>query len=320
MSLTAGAIAAIIAASAATAGAGASYGINKANSGKYGGISKQDLLKMLQDRGVDPSVLEEATGSEYEALLNDYYEVDNDISNLWGLWGGDREVLDTERLLEDLTKISKNTPEYPEAPKMDDFINEEALQASMGGRLTELQQLGADRKARFDQEMSDINDDYAGMRRSLLSTQARQDAQLMDTMRSEMSRSRKNALEAGASAGIRLADNINIMLSNQNKQAQTSLETSNQLAQMAINQRAAKSNAQNSYDSYMNQNYQQRENLRQTAYNEASTRYNAAQQDYLTKMDEYNNANASNLSASNMWRELNKRKNVAGNSGMYNNN
>lgn len=320
MSLTAGAIAALIAAGVGAAGAGTTFGLNQAGSGNFGMLSRSELKRKLEERGIDSSWLDYRTDSEIQALQNDYLEEDNNWSNAWGLWGGDRNVLDTERLLGDLEFISQNAPEMPTAPALGDYISEDALNASMAPRLAELESMRADRQARYEQDMRDIDDDYAGMRRSLLSTQSQQNAQLMDTMRSEMSRSRRNALEAGASAGIRLADNINIMLSNQNKQAQTALETSNQLAQMAINQRAAKSNAQNSYDAYMNQNFQDRNALRTQAYNEASTRYNAARQDYDTRMAEYNDQNASNLSAANMYNQAQRRRNAAGNSGMYKSN
>ena len=294
-------------------------GVNAWGSGKHGELTPEQLYALMRERGIDPSTVD-WSASDVKALQSDYFEEDNDLSNLGGLFGQTRYVLDTERLLDDLEYLSTHETQLPEAPLMEDFISEEALNNIMGSRLDELNSMRADRQARYDQELADIDSDYAGLRNNLISTQARQDAQLMDTMRSEMSRARRNALEAGASAGIRLADNINIMLSNQNKQAQTSLETSNQLAQMAINQRAAKRNAQDSYDAYMNQNYRDRTDLRNQAYSEANTRYNAAMQSYDTKLAQYNDENASNLGAAAMYNKGRKRANSAGNSGMYNSN
>jgi hypothetical protein len=320
MSLSLAAILTIAGAAAATGLTGAHYGANRAKAGT-GHYTKQQLLDFLQNSGADSKTIEAVSNlsdSEARALQNDYLVEDRSFKNLWGL--GDIQNLDTERLLGDLSFLTENEPQRPEAPLMEDFISEDALNNIMGSRLGELNSMRADRQARYDQELADIDSEYAGLRNNLISTQARQDAQLMDTMRSEMSRSRRNALEAGASAGIRLADNINIMLSNQNKQAQTSLETSNQLAQMAINQRAAKRNAQDSYDAYMNQNYRDRTDLRNQAYSEANTRYNAAMQSYDTKLAQYNDENASNLGAAAMYNKGRKRANSAGNSGMYNSN
>jgi hypothetical protein len=294
-------------------------GLNTWNSGKYGELTPEQLYALMRERGIDPSTVD-WSASDVKALQNDYFEEANNLSNLGGLFGNTRYELDVERLLDDLEYLSTHESQRPEAPLMEDFISEDALNNIMGSRMDELNSMRADRQARYDQELADIDSDYAGLRNNLISTQARQDAQLMDTMRSEMSRARRNALEAGASAGIRLADNINIMLSNQNKQAQTSLETSNQLAQMAINQRAAKRNAQDSYDAYMNQNYRDRTDLRNQAYSEANTRYNAAMQSYDTKLAQYNDENASNLGAAAMYNKGRKRANSAGNSGMYNSN
>lgn len=294
-------------------------GLNTWNSGKYGELTPEQLYALMRERGIDPSTVD-WSASDVKALQNDYFEEANNLSNLGGLFGNTRYELDVERLLDDLEYLSTHESQRPEAPLMEDFISEDALNNIMGSRMDELNSMRADRQARYDQELADIDSDYAGLRNNLISTQARQDAQLMDTMRSEMSRARRNALEAGASAGIRLADNINIMLSNQNKQAQTSLETSNQLAQMAINQRAAKRSAQDSYDAYMNQNYRDRTDLRNQAYSEANTRYNAAMQSYDTKLAQYNDENASHLGAAAMYNKGRKRANSAGNSGMYNSN
>lgn len=82
---------------------------------------------------------------------------------------------------------------------------------------------------------------YNDAAEQILSSDYQRNASLMGTYQSEMRRSQRNALEAGASAGARLANNINVTLSTQNQQAQQSLETSNNLAQMLLNQRQAAS-------------------------------------------------------------------------------
>lgn len=117
--------------------------------------------------------------------------------------------------------------------------------------IAELQALADAREADYRDAVQNIRAETREARRALLSSQHQQNAQLMDTLSSGMERSRRNALEAGASAGIRLADNINTLLSVQNKQSQTSLETSNQLAQMLMQQRASERSERNSYNDYM---------------------------------------------------------------------
>lgn len=82
---------------------------------------------------------------------------------------------------------------------------------------------------------------YNDAAEQMLSSDYQRNASLMGTYQSEMRRAQRNALEAGASAGARLANNINVTLSTQNQQAQQSLETSNNLAQMLLNQRQAAS-------------------------------------------------------------------------------
>lgn len=119
---------------------------------------------------------------------------------------------------------------------------------------TRLQELLDEATANYTTDLQDVRNTYGNMRSDILSRQSQQNSQLMDTLQSQMSKQQRNALEAGASAGLRIAGNINTLLSVQNKQSQQSLETSNQLAQMLLNQRAAERGIRNDYNSYMRQN------------------------------------------------------------------
>lgn len=96
-----------------------------------------------------------------------------------------------------------------------------------------------------EQALADLlnqqRESYNTAAEQILSSDYQKNASLMGTYQSEMRRAQRNALEAGASAGARLANNINVTLSTQNRQAQQSLETSNNLAQMLLNQRQAAS-------------------------------------------------------------------------------
>ena len=80
-------------------------------------------------------------------------------------------------------------------------------------------------------------------------------------MGSALDKTRQNALEAGASAGVRLAGNINTLLSVQNQQNQQSLETSNNLARMLLNQRQAAMGIRNDYNNVLNNYANQRASL-----------------------------------------------------------
>ena len=71
----------------------------------------------------------------------------------------------------------------------------------------------------------------------LLSNQAQATNAIAGSTRSELQRSQRNAISRGATAAMRLVSNINTELGLQNKAAQQSLDTSNNLAQMLLTQR-----------------------------------------------------------------------------------
>lgn len=253
-----------------------------------------DMSERLADNPEALALWNSLSASEKRALQNEggYLESDNGLNNFFGLFGERREV-DTDRLIADLVAASANST-APVLPKMGDYVGDDALASRVAELTAPLDELRARREASYQDEMSEIRNRYNMYQNQLLSSQYQQNAQLMDTMASQLERSRRNALEAGASAGLRLADNINIMLSTQNKQAQTSLETSNQLAQMMLNQRAAARQAQDSYDSYMAQDYANRNAAREQAYDEGYRRYETAVSDYDREFDDWQNAYGDN--------------------------
>lgn len=271
-------------------------------------LSKARLKALMEAEGLDASWLDNLTDPEINALQSDFMVNDTE-DNLFG-WFAKDEKVDTEALLSAL-RAAPTVEAKPELPPASDFFTDEYINSLIGGRMSELEGMRRQYQSQYEDEMANIDEDYGAIRQNLLATQSRQNAELMDTMRSEMSRSRRNALEAGASAGIRLADNINIMLSNQNKQAQTSLETSNQLAQMAINQRAAKSQAQGQYNQYMQQNFDSRNSLRQQGLDEANSRYNVANDDAARRQAAWDTEHAAHASAINAYQTAQKRKSGA---------
>lgn len=273
-------------------------------SGEQGRDIRAEAIERAKREGGDveavTAFVNSLTDSQLKSLEAQYLEKANNVENLWGLFGGTRRETDVDSLLQDLASTVNNYSQPPAQIKQSDYLSDEKIDA----RTSEIiDRLGLDglrdaRTASYEAEMADIQDQYRTSRDQLLASQHRQNAELMDTMQSEMSRARRNALEAGASAGIRLADNINIMLSNQNKQAQTSLDTSNQLAQMMINQRAASRQAQSSYDDYMRQDAADRNAARQQATSEAQRAYNTAYADREQDLANWEKSNSNNAVSS----------------------
>jgi hypothetical protein len=159
-------------------------------------------------------------------------------------------------------------------------------------------------RSRLDEEASLMRRDYQDQLQSsadlynqrasgLLSNQYLSNAQTYDALQSDMRKARQNALEAGASAGIRLAGNVNALLTAQNKQSQTAMDTSNALAEMLLQQRNAAAGIRSDYRNYMSDVNQRRTDLdtqqrteRENLYNQ---RYNNSVTDYNTQMERYEN-------------------------------
>lgn len=225
------------------------------------GFETDQLLDYLSET-IDPNsdagkFWNSQTASQKRALVDEYYNSNNALEN-WGGFLGDREDFDLEGFLQDLN----DTSAVPNRPDRDTFWNDaqaaiDAENAEILGRYdaqeARLDRLLAEANKNYASDMNDIRSEYSNARTGLMSSQYQQNAQLMDTMQSQMSKQSRNALEAGASAGLRIAGNINTMLSVQNKQSQQSLETSNQLAQMLLNQKAAERGIRNDYNQYMQQ-------------------------------------------------------------------
>ena len=253
-----------------------------------------DTRKMLSDMGLSGDALTDFLREQ------GYYEDANSVANAWGLGGYDRYVLDTERLDADLEQMLNALGERPERPYATDFL-EDARSQAYGERDTALAELDKVKEQRinsFNDELKNLASGYNTARSGVLSQQYQQNAQLMDTLSSQMDRQNRNALEAGASAGIRLAGNINTLLSTQNKQSQTSLDTANQLAQMMISQRNAEASIRGQYGDYMTQNFNTAQGIRDSAeakaQSYANANYGAASADYDNKQTDWDNLYANN--------------------------
>lgn len=151
----------------------------------------------------------------------------------------------------------------------------------------------------FQDQLRESTDDYNRRASGILSNQYMANAQVYDTLQSDLRKSRQNALEAGASAGLRIAGNVNALLSAQNKQAQTSMDTSNALAEMLLQQRNAAAGLRSDYRNYMSdvnqrrtdldtQRRTERENLYNQRHNAQTDAYNTAMSSYNTQWDTWN--------------------------------
>ena len=113
----------------------------------------------------------------------------------------------------------------------------------------------------YEDQLQTSTDMYNRQASGLLSNQYLANAQTYDALQSDMRKARQNALESGASAGIRLAGNVNALLTAQNKQSQTAMDTSNALAEMLLQQRNAAAGIRSDYRGYMSDLNQRRTNL-----------------------------------------------------------
>lgn len=262
------------------------YGAHPTASGEA--WTPADIAKVYNDRyGLD------LTYEQWDRLLGENYLTPN-ASAL----GQDAYVLDSRRLDTDINNMLDALANYNnEKPLLENYLADARAQidAENAAEFAEMDRLLGQQRDLYNAELKGLGDSYDFARANLLSQQYQQNSQLMDTLQSGMERSRRNALEAGASAGIRIADNINTLLSVQNKQSASSMETANQLSQMMINQRNAEAATRRDYSSYLQADNAQRSNLRLSANDRASslanTNYQAADQAYLKKEQDFANEN-----------------------------
>lgn len=206
--------------------------------------------------------LNDLSESELESLYREY----TDDYGAWEEFLGKDDKFRGDDLLNDLRQLQDAARELNalgDVPIYQDYLDTARLEADKlySGMYSDLDALEAQRTQQYQDEIAGIKNDYGALRSSLLSQNYTQNAQLLDGMQSNMDRARRNAIEAGATAGVRIAENINALLSTQNKQAATSMDTANQLAQMMVNQRNAEASANRSYSDYMAQSTGNRHSL-----------------------------------------------------------
>ena len=215
---------------------------------------------------------------EQNALLDNYWdEQDGNFGNLFGLSGTDYEF--------DLDTFLKHINEYGKlevAPLLENYVDiDESLADAQASVDAENERL----LASLNEDLQRSGDAFTQARDTMLTSQHQRNAQTMDTMASDMSRARRNAIEAGASAGVRIAGNVNALLSAQNKMSQQSLDTSNQLAQMILNQRNAEAGLRNQWRDAEMSTYDRVQGRAQNEMNIGQQRYNQAQESWQRRND-----------------------------------
>lgn len=259
-----------------------------------------DLYNMLglSDKFSDSDISKELntayglnlTHDEWMALLGTDYAKPSK-----NLLGQKYQSIDYDRLNTDFNEMKKAVSQLPELPNAEKLL-EEARAKAYGERdvaLKELNDIYNSRVQGFNDELQSLASGYNSARSGILSSQYQQNAQLMDTLSSQLDKQNRNALEAGASAGLRLAGNINTLLSTQNKQSQLSLDTANQLAQMMVSQRNAEASVRGRYGDYLQQDFSTRQGIRDSAENKAQSYYSsnldAAENSYNAQMTDFDN-------------------------------
>ena len=215
---------------------------------------------------------------EKDTLLEQYYtEDDNGLYNLWGL-AGTTDTFDTDSFLDDISAFDK----VGARPIRERFYDIDSILADSQAAIdAENERL----LASLNEDLQRTGDAYTQTRNNILTQQHQRNAQTMDTLASDMERSRRNAIEAGASAGIRIAGNVNAILSAQNKMSQQSLETSNQLAQMLLNKRNAEAGLRSQWRDIEQSTYDRVQNRANSEISWGQAKYDEAMSDWQDRFD-----------------------------------
>ena len=280
----------------------AGAGINRLSTDVSNSVNEDRALDSL--KGANADFLKNTSDRELKGYLDAYKTEDNNILNMWGLLG-DKYTYDTESMLADLARLSDASANMPTAPNYEQLYADAQKQiADENAEILGMYEADAQRqKELYNNLMTQNNAAYNRNVGQIMSNDYQKNAQLMGTVRSELQRSQRNALESGASAGMRIAENINTTLSLQNRQSQQSLETSNNLAQMLLNQQQANAGLRSEYGNYLSQDADKRASLKhgtaERIENQFNNRLNSAESIYDSQMQNYENTYDATVGATN---------------------
>lgn len=182
------------------------------------------------------------TDAELEAFLDhyrndegaiDYKAINSDLGFVDKLPGMPDSVEDTRKSYDELLADA--------TAQLDPYYSSE---------LADLKRLYDETEGLYNSQLNALNDQFRQSSSGLRSQQYLANAQTYDALRSDLRKSRQTALEAGASAGVRIAGNVNALLTAQNKQSATAMETSNALAEMLLQHRNAVSGMTRDFANY----------------------------------------------------------------------
>jgi hypothetical protein len=181
-------------------------------------MDDKSLLALLEEYDIStPSLVDSITGLNANKYTSGLESLFKDVEKLQSFLGSEDATLNRPE------QIDKNVIDAATKAAFDaDYANELGLVES-GERNT----------------LGDIQGSYDTYRKDMLQQQNLNRGQIMNAYQNTFRDQRTRAIEAGASAGLKLANNVNALLSAQNTQRATSLETSNQLANMALQQQKA---------------------------------------------------------------------------------
>lgn len=236
--------------------------LNKSSKNKY--YSKDYLNNYLNNNNDISQDVKNWWGGLTDQQRKAY--VDNYTEDSWWEWFGEPFYtdLDVDGLLSELAQLSTYDTNMPEMPTYLDSYNNLDSYKPYADYITDLDKLETSQTNVLNDQLAANNAMFDNYRSQILGQQYQQNTQALDAYRSSMDYARRNALEAGASAGLRMAENINTTLALQNKQSQISLETSNQLAQQLLNQRQAAMGLRSDYSSLQNNMFNNRTSARDT--------------------------------------------------------
>lgn len=250
------------------------------NSSQLGAWFKQYAAR----KGVNDhmlSYLNSLSDSALGGILDEYWNKENVAGSLTGK----RYTFDSNSALQDFLALS--SLDIPAARSYEEVWNEAQAKIDAENEAAgKLYDQALDyQKDLYNKQMGMLDKGYNNLAKQTLAMDYQKNNQLLGSLGNNMNKARQNALEAGASAGVRLANNVNTLLSTQNAQAQQSLATSNNLAQMLMNQRNAAmglgSNLANAYSTNANQragliqgNFERKQAAADSAWNTEQNIYN----------------------------------------------
>jgi hypothetical protein len=291
-------IMALIAAALAATGAGVA-GVRNSNRKN---ARDEDIERIKSTLGVSDSEARDIIAA------GGYYD-EPDASNLWGLFGDKYDSRTSQSDLEDYLKVVDELGPMPDDVDMDAVFRMADAEVD-----AENQQILDLYDKMYNQELDTSNDMYNDAVNQILYNDAMNQNAIRQNARSEMDRQQRNAIVRGASAATRLVANINAQLGTQAQAAQQSLETSNNLAKMLLNQRDAAMRTRRDYAN--SQADLMRDNLERKAHYR-SMRLEEAEALRKKKLDKWNAEFDSRL-AGNPYGNVYKRRETArttGNSG-----